>query len=131
MPESVSISKQALGRGYALLAISSFNRSVGSGSRCWRWVLPRRLLSRVCSCGTGCHTKSTPNLAQFGRWAAVMLTWRSRVTPPCSWHTDAKPVQAIVEGFVKEFQLEGLPLFFTGCSCEAGLLRVLWVMCMP
>ena len=45
-------------------------------------------------------------------------------------------MQAIVEGFVKEFQLEGLPLFFTGCSCEAGaaglrrLLCVLCVLCM-
>ena len=47
MPESVSISKQALARGYALLAINSDNRSVGSGSRCWRWVPGHRLLSHV------------------------------------------------------------------------------------
>ena len=37
MPEAVSISRQALARGYALLAINSFNRTVGSLGRCWRW----------------------------------------------------------------------------------------------
>ncbi|KAL4434491.1 hypothetical protein ABPG75_000932 [Micractinium tetrahymenae] len=37
MPEAVSISNQALARGYALLAINSANREVGSGSRCWSW----------------------------------------------------------------------------------------------
>lgn len=37
MPEAVSISKQALARGYALLAINSANREVGSGARCWSW----------------------------------------------------------------------------------------------
>ncbi|EFN51328.1 hypothetical protein CHLNCDRAFT_55184 [Chlorella variabilis] len=35
MPEAVSISRQALARGYALLAINSFNRTVGSLGRCW------------------------------------------------------------------------------------------------
>lgn len=36
MPEAVSISRQALARGYALLAINSANRTVGSAGRCFR-----------------------------------------------------------------------------------------------
>lgn len=40
MPEGVSIAKQALARGYALLGINSKDRSVGSGARCWRWGPP-------------------------------------------------------------------------------------------
>jgi hypothetical protein len=38
MPEAVSISRQALARGYALLAINSANRTVGSRGRCWSWA---------------------------------------------------------------------------------------------
>jgi hypothetical protein len=36
MPEAVSISRQALARGYALLAPNSANRTLGSGGKCWR-----------------------------------------------------------------------------------------------
>jgi hypothetical protein len=37
MPEGVSISRQGLARGYALLAINSLNRTLGSGGRCFRY----------------------------------------------------------------------------------------------
>ncbi|PSC73469.1 cytokinin riboside 5 -monophosphate phosphoribohydrolase LOG3-like [Micractinium conductrix] len=37
MPEGVSIAKQALARGYALLAINSADRRVGPATRCWSW----------------------------------------------------------------------------------------------
>ncbi|KAI3439090.1 hypothetical protein D9Q98_001500 [Chlorella vulgaris] len=38
MPEGVSISRQGLARGYALLAINSLNRTLGSGGRCFSWA---------------------------------------------------------------------------------------------
>jgi predicted esterase len=38
MPEGVSIAKQALARGYALVALNSADRRVGSGARCWSWA---------------------------------------------------------------------------------------------
>jgi hypothetical protein len=48
MPEAVSISRQALARGYALLAINSANRTVGSRGRCWRWAA-----EAACECVVG------------------------------------------------------------------------------
>ncbi|KAI3439089.1 hypothetical protein D9Q98_001499 [Chlorella vulgaris] len=37
MPEGVSISRQGLARGYALLAINSLNREIGANARCWSY----------------------------------------------------------------------------------------------
>lgn len=38
LPESVSKTRQALARGYAVASVSSADRSTGVGGRCWKWA---------------------------------------------------------------------------------------------
>lgn len=127
MPEAVSISKQALARGYALLAINSANRDVGSGARCWRCAEEKGTAEQLLlearaqggaphppqRCGSELQKPRQDELCKAA--AALLMTLPS--APRCSWGSDATDVRDIVKAFLKDQGLGSLPLYFTGCSC--------------
>lgn len=106
MPEGLSITKQALARGYAVIAINSADRSTTPGGRCWRWA------GRAAS-GEAAGQRGGERFRP------------ERAPSPCrSWKSDAVAVRDLVESFRRNVGLLDRPLFLTGCSCARCCCRL-------